>query len=283
MPAIRYFYTLKQKIYHSLKSADQQSKFFQLRQKYSYFVYQSYQIEQCQELLRLTFNFNLADCYHFSPVIEIPFRSFYSWKLPESSLQNLAFHIGMIELISYWKLSCAPQVIIRPHKLTEAQLAFWKKLYYQGMGEFFYVNGITVSQEDYLHLISEGIALKAVEQDFTDGVLVPVGGGKDSVVSLELLKGEERAIPLIINPRPASSRCAAVAGFEEDQTADAGAQPARLSERAHAFLGTAGLCFALDSCRNRLPPHCTFQRIKCKRSNSARNRYQPSVQQIVRL
>jgi hypothetical protein len=219
MPAIRYFYTLKQKIYHSLKSADQQSKFFQLRQKYSYFVYQSYQIEQCQELLRLTFNFNLADCYYFSPVIEIPFRSFYSWKLPESSLQNLAFHIGMIELISYWKLSCAPQVIIRPHKLTEAQLAFWKKLYYQGMGEFFYVNGITVSQEDYLHLISEGIALKAVEQDFTDGVLVPVGGGKDSVVSLELLKGEERAIPLIINPRPASSRCAAVAGFEEDQTA----------------------------------------------------------------
>ncbi|MBG0782424.1 MAG: hypothetical protein H0S84_09170 [Bacteroidales bacterium] len=202
-----------------MKSTDQQSKFFQLRQKYSYFVYQSYQIEQCQELLRLTFNFNLADCYHFSPVIEIPFRSFYSWKLPESSLQNLAFHIGMIELISYWKLSCAPQVIIRPHKLTEAQLAFWKKLYYQGMGEFFYVNGITVSQEDYLHLISEGIALKAVEQDFTDGVLVPVGGGKDSVVSLELLKGEERAIPLIINPRPASSRCAAVAGFEEDQTA----------------------------------------------------------------
>lgn len=219
MPAIRYFYTLNQKIYHSLKSADQQQKFFQLREKYPYFVFQSYQIKQTNGSLKLIFNFNLADTLHFSPEIEIPFRSFYDWNLPEASLQNLAFHIGMIELISYWKLSCAPRVIIRPHQLTEVQLKFWKELYYQGLGEFFYLNNIKVSQDDFMQIKSDGSVLKAIETTYSEGVLLPVGGGKDSVVSLELLKSEKQLIPLMVNPGPASLRCAAVAGFGEEQSA----------------------------------------------------------------
>jgi hypothetical protein len=202
-----------------LKSADQQIKFLQLRQKYPYFIFQSYQIKRTNGSLRLVFDFNLADTYHFRPEIEIPFRSFYNWNLPEESLQNLAFHIGMIELISYWKLSCAPRVIIRPHQLTGSQIDFWKELYYQGLGEFFYVNGITVSKVDFMQIESGGSILKPVESTFSEGILLPVGGGKDSAVSLELLKGERLLIPLMINPGKASLRCAAVAGFSDEQSA----------------------------------------------------------------
>ena len=47
--------------------------------------------------------------------------------------------------------------------------------------------------------------------------LVPIGGGKDSVVTLELLRRAGRSVrPLIMNPRGATVECAAKAGFAID-------------------------------------------------------------------
>ena len=53
----------------------------------------------------------------------------------------------------------------------------------------------------------------------TETTLVPVGGGKDSVVTIELLKNKMPIIPVIINPRGATRDCVATAGFSEEQTA----------------------------------------------------------------
>ena len=57
------------------------------------------------------------------------------------------------------------------------------------------------------------------ESHLNEQTLIPVGGGKDSVVTLELLKNRIPAIPLIINPRGATTECVAAAGFGEEQTA----------------------------------------------------------------
>ena len=47
-----------------------------------------------------------------------------------------------------------------------------------------------------------------------EAYLVPIGGGKDSVVTLELLRRAGKRIrPLIMNPRGATIECARVAGF----------------------------------------------------------------------
>ncbi|VAW29859.1 hypothetical protein MNBD_BACTEROID07-1832, partial [hydrothermal vent metagenome] len=47
-------------------------------------------------------------------------------------------------------------------------------------------------------------------------VLVPIGGGKDSVVSLELLKNSDfRVKPFLLNPREAGLRTINIAGFSE--------------------------------------------------------------------
>ena len=51
--------------------------------------------------------------------------------------------------------------------------------------------------------------------DLDQGSIIPVGGGKDSVVSLELLKNREgENLALIMNPRGASTATANIAGFE---------------------------------------------------------------------
>jgi len=167
----------------------------------------------------------LPNRVEFHPCFRIPSRSFYHWDdIPKPLLDNIIFHIGMIELISYWKIACPKQVIIKPFALDEEQIGWWKKLYFNGLGEFFYVNGIQTDINDFMKIVNDNEISPLPAVGRNDGLLheqtlIPVGGGKDSVVTLELLKNRIPAIPLIINPRGATNECVAAAGFTEEQTA----------------------------------------------------------------
>jgi hypothetical protein len=166
----------------------------------------------------------------FHPCFKIPARSFYHWNdIPKPLLDNIIFHIGMIELISYWKIACPKQVIIKPFALDGEQIKWWKKLYFNGLGEFFYVNGIKTSLNEFMTITSNtsfrperSVVEKSPANNnglLHEQTLIPVGGGKDSVVTLELLRNRIPAIPLIINPRGATNDCVAAAGYTEEQTA----------------------------------------------------------------
>ena len=52
---------------------------------------------------------------------------------------------------------------------------------------------------------------------FEEKTLVPIGGGKDSVVTLECLRREMPVIPMIVNPRGATLNCVKTAGYQEDE------------------------------------------------------------------
>lgn len=197
------------------------NKFLNLRQKYQTFEYQNYAFTINNGSLEARFTFKLADDIVFTPTIKIPGRGFYRFdNLSESLLRNLVFHIGMVELISYWKAACPPRLVIKPHGLTGEQALFWKKLYFNGLGEFFYLNGITASQDEFVEIVSEGAPLPTGHATVDDeAVMVPVGGGKDSVVTLELLKEQgDKVIPMAMNPREAVVRTIENAGFTMDDT-----------------------------------------------------------------
>ncbi len=200
------------------------------------FVYESYHYDVQPDGLHISFCFRLyrPDRHGgvedaqlcFEPTALIEARPFlHPERLPKQSLDMLVFHIGMIELISYWKCVCSPRVVIKPYHLDESQTAFWKKIYFNGLGEFFYTNGITASQDDFMTLVSSDTpAVSLIASPFTKEVqsaenhIVPIGGGKDSVVTLELLRaGGERPLPLIMNPRGATTECARVAGYSLDE------------------------------------------------------------------
>ena len=214
-----------------------QAKFDSLRETFESFCYEEFHYSVENGEFRAEFDFVLskshaeiaetADSVVFHPCFRIPARPFYHWEsIPKPLLDNIVFHIGMIELISYWKIACPKKVVVKPFALDEEQVKWWKKLYFNGLGEFFYVNGITTSIDDFMVLTSCRPERSAVEASPTDNAallheqtLIPVGGGKDSVVTLELLKNRIPAIPLIINPRGATNECVAAAGFSEEQTA----------------------------------------------------------------
>ena len=210
-----------------MKRTDNQSKFDALRKEFSTFVFEKQTVKKENGALHLAFDFNLDDRYHFRPTLEIPARSFFDWdSLPEAQLEALAFQIGMTELVSYWKIACPKRVVVKPFALTEKQKAFWKKLYYNGLGEFLYLNSITVSEEELMDLESLPIdsmpshVLRRNDMgsiSFEEKVLVPIGGGKDSVVTMECLRNEMPVIPMIVNPRGATLNCVKTAGYKDNE------------------------------------------------------------------
>ncbi|MCH5208510.1 MAG: hypothetical protein J1F04_06470 [Oscillospiraceae bacterium] len=176
--------------------------FEQLRKEHPLFIYHSYELKEQS----LTFHFQI-DEFHFYPKWEFD-RNYMYGHFSCKQLEAAAFSLGMAELVSYWKCACCPTVEIRCGGLSGRQKSWWKKLYFNGLGEFFYRNNIDADFDSFMTIIApEPEPLPEIHANLK-GALVPVGGGKDSVVTLELLKqaGEE-ITPYIINPRKATTGC----------------------------------------------------------------------------
>ena len=202
-------------------------KYHSLRAQYPEFEYTAYHWKVTDEGLKVWFDFRVGEV-EFHPTALVERRPFLD--MDASGLDWIVFNIGMVELVSYWKCACPPTVKVLCGSLTDEQVAFWEKLYWNGLGEFFYTNGIEETPEAFM-VVESG--KRKVESDSTSHAsaklstlrfplsthyLVPVGGGKDSVVTLELLRRAGKQIrPLIMNPRGATVECARVAGFPMDE------------------------------------------------------------------
>lgn len=201
-----------------MQRSDNQHKFDTFRQQFGTFTFTKQEVKVADGGLSLAFEFSLDGQYDFRPTLTVPARPFFHWEqIPFEQLETLAFHIGMIELVSYWKIACPKRVVVMPFALSETQKSWWKKLYYNGLGEFFYLNGISCTETDFMTIETPSQRnFVRVEQPLEEKVVIPVGGGKDSVVSLELLRNAMDAIPLIVNPRGATLNCVKTAGYADD-------------------------------------------------------------------
>ena len=137
----------------------------------------------------------------------------------------MLFGLGMVELVSYWKIACPPRVTVFAGSLTREQILWWKDLYYLGLGEFFYTNGIHADPEHFMELICEGPEPEGriVPVSAKNGCLIPVGGGKDSACTLEMLKKSGHPLKTyVINPRGATLKTIEAAGLTEEDSIHAG-------------------------------------------------------------
>lgn len=197
-----------------------QEKFLQLRKENPVFTYEGFDYQITDNQIDIKFHFRIGEDIEFAPAMHLnPGRHGIS-EIPADVCENLIFHIGLIELISYWKCACSPIVHVRGYRLSVDQQQWWKKLYWKGLGEFFYQNGITSSIDDFLQFRFDEDAqpiaqLKCQKVAESNRVIVPIGGGKDSVVTLEQLRKERAIVPFIINPRGATLECARIAGFPD--------------------------------------------------------------------
>jgi len=160
-----------------------------LRKKHPTFRYQNYEYEFKNGDLNISFNFLIEPEIRFRPTIKI--KNIPVEKLDSDILDNLIFNLGMIELVSYYKATCSPKIIIECGKLNIKQKNFWKKIYLKGLGEFFFQNKIDFTKKDFLKIeCTSNKEFKKKKIKTSDKILLPIGGGKDSIVSLNLLQKE---------------------------------------------------------------------------------------------
>lgn len=206
-------------------------QYLSLREQYPRFAYRGYEIEENDSCLKITYRFETLGLSEFAPVWVFPKAEGDCRRWSEDRLmQDMIFSLGMVELISYWKIACPPTVTVEAGRLNQDQIDWWKDLYFNGLGEFFYVNGIKEADPNHFMDIQCAGQLKApctdqykerheecgVETDGKgNGVLVPIGGGKDSAVTLELLRLAGKPVcAYIINPRGATIHTTEVAGLD---------------------------------------------------------------------
>jgi len=204
-----------------MNSASREHDFLRFREKHPVFIYEAYQVTKEAKGLKIKWTFRMPPDVVFEPTLLIPAGQRSYNKEPDPVvLDALAFQAGMVELISYWKAACPPDILIQPHRLTPDAAGFWEDLYYMGLGEFRYLNGIRHPKQDFLKIHSEGPSVPQA-RFMTDPqrILLPIGGGKDSAVSLAILRESGRTlVPFLLNPLPAAWRTLATAGLGAEES-----------------------------------------------------------------
>jgi hypothetical protein len=160
-----------------------------LRNENNRFVYKNYEIVESEEEIALHFLYELHEGEKVTA-----FRHRIALKKDakmstDFDMQNSVFHIGMAEAISYYKIAAPKEFVVECGYLNAAQKEWFKKLYFNGLGEFIYLNKIAVTQDDLVEFVCvDEPKFKKIERETKERAIIPIGGGKDSLVSYELLK-----------------------------------------------------------------------------------------------
>lgn len=164
--------------------------------KYQQFVFRSYAFDASAKTLEL--HYSLDDKIHFVEKYIFKFEfTKYDPKVLDRALQLLFFIAG----VSYYKTYIPSEIIVLQGQIDRQLSQFLSKTYQKGLGEFWYVNHLDprtainfpITHPDTLNTLSNN----------GEGVLVGIGGGKDSLTTVELLRAQDIPVDTwSLNHRP---------------------------------------------------------------------------------
>jgi len=187
--------------------------FKELRKKYPEFVYESYAWELKGKDFHLSFCFKNGEL-EYNPSLVI--KDVLVRKIDKHILDNLVFNLGMIEMFSYWKATCSKKIIVKAGRLDKKQIDWFKDILLNGMGQFFYENKIDFTKADFVEIVSLGKSLFKKGKVTKNGILIPIGGGKDSAVTLELMKKFKKEVDCFaLNPNSNIQEMFKVSGYSK--------------------------------------------------------------------
>ena len=213
-----------------------------LRKKYPAFIYQKYSYRLKRGDFKIFFCFKIEPDIVFKPRIVIKnIPKGRLEKIGKQALNNFVFHLGLMEIPSYWKATCSPEIIIRAGYLNKEQIKWWRDLIIKGMGQFFYENKIDWRAPDFLKIIinlsiaAPSLATSVLE--LKDRYLVPVGGGKDSIVTIQRLKKQKKELSsFLVNPTRAAKGVVRLAGVKESMVVERKIDPVLLKLNRKGYL-----------------------------------------------
>jgi len=222
-----------------------------LRKKYPRFIYENYFWKISNKNLEISFDFRIEPNIFFQPKIVINNVDGPRIKrVGEGTLNNLIFNLGLMEIPSYWKATCSPEIEIKagplsmkasPSSPSSTNLRFvsmnqeqikypsvvkggderkfidwWKDLIINGMGQFFYENKIDWRSKNFLTIeCNNGNKYKNFNGKLKNRYLVPFAGGRDSIATLENLKKKGEMALFLVNPNKQIKKVVKVTGVKK--------------------------------------------------------------------
>ncbi len=159
-------------------------KYNELREQFPNFYFKDYKYEFKEDYLSIIYEFEIENLDTFNTEYKIPI----SIKKDSYELETLIRYLGIVEAYSVYKLVCAKNFILN-FKLNHKEEVFFYKLAHHGLGEYRYLNNIDLDKLfDFVYEKDLKINKSSHNYSMNNRYLLPIGGGKDSLVSAHLLK-----------------------------------------------------------------------------------------------
>ena len=179
---------------------------------------------------KISLRYALDNRVDFEEIILLPERvSDDLLKAKAWEIERMLFALHIIGGISYYKTALPTSIHIASGALSKAESGFWHDVYEHGLGEFFFRNNI-----DFRGLIKFPLGKRDPKDPLTNPIarvrtlthqyrpkpireqrlLVPIGGGKDSLVTVELLRNAGAKVTLLrMGSHPIIDELADIAGL----------------------------------------------------------------------
>lgn len=152
---------------------------------YSRFIFESYSFDERKKILNLKYSYDNE--LFFNEIIEFPTN-----KILNSNeilgLDNIFKYLHIVSGISYYKLFIPEQIEIKTFKLSKDEADFFNFFYLNGLGEFRFKNNIMGLKNRISFPYIDGIINYPSDLKLKNRMVIPIGGGKDSITTLEILK-----------------------------------------------------------------------------------------------
>ena len=154
---------------------------------FSDFVFRGYHFDKESKTLKLNYSFDEELKFTEEFRFDFPFIT-YNTEALDRACQTLFFLAG----VSYYKAYRTDNIRIDHGKLDKAGAAFFAEVYQRGLGEYFYVNKLDPQTE--IPFVANAPDLRPIHIEsggsVNRGAIIGLGGGKDSLVTVELLRSQ---------------------------------------------------------------------------------------------
>jgi hypothetical protein len=156
--------------------------------RYKQFIFESYNFDEATKMLSLHYSLDgtltFIETYRFD---------FAFAEYDQAVLDRAAWLLFLMAGVSYYKTFVPPEIIVKQGGLDADLARFFSKTYQRGLGEFWFVNQL--DPHTPVTFPSEAETLTPLHSKHPgNGILVGIGGGKDSLVSVELLRGKDSGV-----------------------------------------------------------------------------------------
>jgi len=165
------------------------------------------------ETATATLSYALDDDFHFQEIIRLPQGAEPPSGERAEALDRVLALLALVAGVSYYKAAVPPKLEV-PAPLSPDTVRMLNALYTLGLGEFAYRNSLDGPVRASFDTFAGSSASTTLRLQGGRGSLVPIGGGKDSILALQTARSAGPTALFSVGERAPITRTAEVSGLE---------------------------------------------------------------------